>query len=163
MKVLKKRVTDDKVITLDIEVDEVHQYILENGIISHNSSLSSGTTNGLYPIRNNYLIKTNDENAIMYVVPEYEKYSKYYQIAWDIPSVDMIKVYGIAQKWTDQGISADLWKVVQGADKLSSTELLKDFFASVKYGMKSRYYINSKTAKDIDLNMSDADCEGCSI
>lgn len=153
--------------------EAVRKEVIENGgihnsvLVAHppqeSSSLSSGTTNGLYPIRNNYLIKTNDENAIMYVVPEYEKYSKHYQIAWDIPSVDMIKVYGIAQKWTDQGISADLWKVVQGADKLSSTELLKDFFASVKYGMKSRYYINSKTAKDIDLNMSDADCEGCSI
>lgn len=146
-----------------IENGGIHNSVLVAEMPQESSSLSSGTTNGLYPIRNSYLIKTNDENAIMYVVPEYEKYSKYYQIAWDIPSVDMIKVYGIVQKWTDQGISGDLWKVVQGADKLSSTELLKDFFASVKYGMKSRYYINSKTAKDIDLNITEADCEGCSI
>lgn len=163
MKVISKRITDDKVITLDIEVDEVHQYILENGIVSHNSSLSSGTTNGLYPIRNSWLIKTNDELATLYVVPEYEKYAKWYSIVWDMASVDVIKGYGIFQKWTDQGISADIWKVVPGATKLSSTELMKDFFATVKYGVKSRYYINSKTGKDIDLNLAGADCDTCTI
>ena len=54
-----------------------------------------------------------------------------------------------------------------GTEKLSSTELLSDVFASVKYGMKSRYYINSKTSKEIGLNASetlDAElCVGCTI
>lgn len=146
-----------------IENGGIHNSVLAAHPPQESSSLSSGTTNGLYPIRNNFLIKTNDNNATVYIVPEYERYEKWYTKAWEIESEDMLKIYGIAQKWTDQGISADLWKIVQGADKLSSTELLKDFFASVKYGIKSRYYINSKTAKDIDLNMAEADCEGCEI
>ena len=170
MKVLKKTVTEDKAITLDIEVKDVHQYILENGIVSHNSSLSSATTNSIYPIRMLNMLKSNDTDVLSYSAPDSEKLEKYYERAYDIPTRDMKMVYGIVQKWTDQGISADDWKIIAGGNKVESVEILQDFFDSVKYGNKTRYYVNLETAKGIGVNSSEdvqveeeSGCEACSI
>ena len=121
--------------------------------------------------------KTNDTNAIKYVVPESDKLGKYYQNAYDISVEDMAKVYGIIQKWTDQAISADQWFKAQGSDKISSTELMKGWFSWVYYGVKTRYYVNTLTAKGVDLNVDEivtdsssewqpeanADCEECKM
>lgn len=145
----------------------IHNSVLVAHMPAESSSISSGTTNGLYPIRGITLNKSNDDDSIAWIAPDSEKLEKHYQNAYLIDSLDIIKFYGIIQKFTDQAISADLWKVVVGTEKLSSTELLSDVFASVKYGMKSRYYINSKTSKEIGLNASetlDAElCVGCTI
>jgi ribonucleoside-diphosphate reductase alpha chain len=81
----------------------------------------------------------------------------------------MKMVYGIVQKWTDQGISADDWKIIAGGNKVESVEILQDFFDSVKYGNKTRYYVNLETAKGIGVNSSEdaqieeSGCEACSI
>lgn len=152
MKILKKTLSDDKVITLDIEVEGVHQYILKNGVVSHNSSLSSGTTNSVYPIRDFSIVKTNNDDVLKYDVPESERLKNYYELAFDIPTENMSQVYGIIQKWTDQGISADSWKDVSGNAQITSTELLQDFFGTIKYGNKGHYYTNSKTSKNISLS-----------
>lgn len=143
----------------------IHNSVLVAHMPAESSSISSGTTNGIYPIRGITLNKSNDDDTIAWIAPDSEKLSKYYQNAYLIGSTPMIKNYGIVQKFTDQAISADLWKVVVGTEKLSSTELLEDFFNTVKYGVKSRYYVNSKTAKEIGLSsevLAD-DCEGCTI
>lgn len=143
----------------------IHNTVLASEMPVESSSIAGGTTNGLYPIRDFALLKTNDTNSVSFVVPDSEKLGAHYEIAWSIPTRNMIQNYGIVQKWTDQGISADDWKVVQGNDKLSTTEMLQDFFDRVKYGLKGRYYINSKTAKGVDLNSSEDDfyCEGCKL
>ena len=135
----------------------IHNSVLCAYMPGESSSLSSATTNSLYPIRNIHLIKTNDTMATKFVVPDSEKLNKYYEIAWNIPSKDIIEMYGIFQKWTDQGISGDLWMDVEGDVRVPTTKLLNDFFYTVKLGMKSRYYINSRTSK------GGLDCEGCSI
>ena len=64
----------------------------------------------------------------------------------------MIKAYAVFQKFTDQGISADLWRRIKDDDKVSSRELLTHYFAMVKYGMKTRYYYNSNVASDKTLD-----------
>ena len=143
----------------------IHNSVLVAHMPAESSSISSGTTNGIYPIRGITLNKSNDDDTIAWIAPDSEKLTKHYQNAYLVGSTSMIKNYGIVQKFTDQAISADLWKVVVGSEKLSSTELLEDFFNTVKYGVKSRYYVNSKTAKEIGLSsevLAD-DCEGCTI
>lgn len=148
---------------LQYDWEALRQEIAENGgirnsvLVAHmpaeSSSISSGTTNGVYPVRNNYLLKTNNTNSLMYVVPESDTFN--YESAWDIPATDMIKAYAILQKFTDQAISADLWVNVVGAQRLPASELFQQFFTWMKYGVKTRYYINSRTSKDIDLNVPD--------
>lgn len=145
---------------------------------AESSSIKSGATNSVYPVRDLDLSKSNDTNVVTYVVPESEKFGKHYEIAWDIDVEDMAKVYGIIQKWTDQAISADMWYSAVGSDKISSDDLMRGFFSWVYYGVKTRYYVNTKTAKGIDLNSSEvvessedvdfqpesnSDCEGCQL
>jgi len=67
----------------------------------------------------------------------------------------MIKVYAIMQKWCDQAISADLFVKIQGDQKVSSSNMIQDYLDMVKYGMKTRYYVNSLTSKGVDLKSSE--------
>lgn len=177
----------DEVVTVGYQYDweSLRTKIIENGghafsvLAAHmpaeSSSIKSGSTNGVYPIRDLDLNKTNDTNTVKYVVPDSDKLGKYYQNAYDIDVDDMAKVYGIIQKWTDQAISADQWFKAQGSDKIKSTDLLRGWFSWVYYGVKTRYYVNTLTAKGIDLNVevvdenaewqpeANADCEECKM
>ncbi len=177
----------DEVVTVGLQYDweGLRQRIIENGghafsvlaanMPAESSSVRSGSTNGVYPIRDLDLNKTNDTNVVKYVVPESDKLGKYYQNAYDISVEDMAKVYGIIQKWTDQAISADQWYKAQGSDKIKSSELMKGWFSWVYYGVKTRYYINTLTAKGIELNVdlveddqefqpeANSECEGCRL
>ena len=55
--------------TFDIEVPNVHHYILENGCVSHNSSVVTNATNGIEPPRSLVTTKTNKGGNIKIVVP----------------------------------------------------------------------------------------------
>ena len=179
----------DEVVTTNLQYDweGLRKKIIENGghafsvLVAHmpaeSSSVRSGATNGVYPVRDLDLNKTNDTNVVKYVVPESDKLGKHYQNAYEIDVEDMAKVYGILQKWTDQGISADQWYKAQGSDKIKSSDLMRGWFSWVYYGVKTRYYINTLTAKGVDLNVelvdnvpqgeyqpdSNSDCEGCRL
>lgn len=179
----------DEVVTTNLQYDweGLRKKIIENGghafsvLVAHmpaeSSSVRSGATNGVYPVRDLDLNKTNDTNVVKYVVPESDKLGKHYQNAYEIDVEDMAKVYGILQKWTDQGISADQWYKAQGSDKIKSSDLMRGWFSWVYYGVKTRYYINTLTAKGVDLNVelvdnvtqgeyqpdSSSDCEGCRL
>lgn len=176
----------DEVVTVGLQYDweGLRKRIIDNGghafsvLVAHmpaeSSSIRSGSTNGVYPIRDLDLNKTNDTNAVKYVVPESDELGKYYQNAYDISVRDMAKVYGILQKWCDQGISADQWFKAQGSDKIKSSELMEGWFSWVYYGVKTRYYINTLTAKGVEMNVeldetadyqpeSNADCEECKM
>lgn len=164
----------DELVTIENKRDweSLRQQIIENGGIRNSvlsaimpgesSSISSGTTNGPYPIRDYDLVKTNETMVIHYVAPESSILRDRYEIAWNIPSEDLIDCYAIMQKWTDQAISCDLYRSVQGDEKVGSSEMIKLYLRMAKYGVKTRYYINSKTAKGIDLNES-GECESCSL
>jgi ribonucleotide reductase alpha subunit len=59
------------------------------------------------------------------------------------------------QKWTDQAISADLFVKIQGDDKVSSSQMIRDYLDIVKYGMKTRYYVNSLTSSGVDITSTE--------
>lgn len=167
------KVNDDKIITMDIEVDGVKHYILEDGTVSHNSSISGATTNGVYPIRDFHLNKTNDTLSLYYDVPDSTKLRDKYESAWDIEPKHITDLYAIIQKWTDQGISGDYWYKLTGDVKVKGSDMLNEYIRRYKLGLKSKYYNNALTSKKGILNQSeeelvynkdgDADCEACSI
>lgn len=143
---------------------------------AESSSVASETTNSVYPIRDFDLVKTNDTNAVNYVVPDAEELKDKYQIAWGIKTEDLIKVYAVLQKFTDQGISADLYRKMQGTEKVGTTEMLSNYLDMVRYGLKTRYYQNSLIGKTVNLNASEdktepqthqqeenAYCESCAL
>lgn len=154
----------DELVTVGNKRDweDLRSKIIENGgirnsvVASHmpgeSSTIAAGTTNGPYPIREIYIMKTNDTLTNHWAAPDGTKLESKYQSAWDISTTDMIKAYAIMQKWTDQAISADLYAKIQGDAKISSTTMIRDYIDMVKYGMKSRYYVNSLTSSGVDLN-----------
>jgi len=160
MKISKIEVTDDIQHFFDIEVNGVHEYILSNGMVVHNSSKASATTNGLYPIRDLSMLKTDNNIVINWCAPDSDKIGKRYELAWDIASRDMIDCYAIVQKFTDQGISSDLYRKIVGDEVVGSKEMLSDYFYMTKMGLKTRYYVNSKTSDGTDLNASEDICGG---
>lgn len=119
------------------------------------STIAAGTTNGPYPIRELYLMKTNDTQVNHWAAPDGTRLKHRYQQAWDVSTSDMIKVYAIMQKWADQAISADLFVKIQGDQKVSSKAIIQDYLDMVKYGMKTRYYVNSLTSEGVDLTKSE--------
>jgi len=155
--------------------------IIRNGGIGHSclvaympgesSSKALGKPNSIYPVRDVTLNKTDNAVTIRWAAPDSDDPACRYQSAWDIPEADMIKAYAVFQKFTDQGISADLWRRIKDDDKVGSKELLTHYFTMVKYGMKTRYYYNSNVASDKTLadagsigdGVDAAACEGCTM
>lgn len=135
------------------------------------SSKALGQPNSIYPVRDATLGKTDGNVTIRWAAPDSDDTACSYQSAWDIDEIDMLKAYAVFQKFTDQGISADLWRRIQGDEKVGSKELLAQYFAMFRYGIKTRYYYNSNVASGLSVNdssrMSDADgagtCEGCTL
>ena len=142
----------------------IRNSVLACALPSESSSKVSGTTNGVYPIRDYTLIKTDNSTVTYWAAKDGEKLKNNYEIAWDIPTADMIDCYAVIQKWTDQSISADLYCKVIGDTTISSSEMLGDFFRMVKYGMKTRYYQNSLTSEGVELIIESNCTNGvCSI
>jgi ribonucleoside-diphosphate reductase alpha chain len=165
----------DRIASFELEYDweGLRQQVIDNGgirnttLVAHmpteSSANASGTTNGLYPVRDLTLIKTDNSRTSYWAAPDGDKIGKYYDLAWDIPTKDMIDCYAIVQKFTDQAISADLYRRIIGDDTVTSKEMLSDYFYMVKMGLKTRYYVNSKTSDGTELNSSEDDCESCKL
>lgn len=127
--------------------------IIKNGGIRHStliahmptesSSKASSVPNSLYPIRDYTIKKTDLKNTLTWTAPEDDVLRDHYQIAWTIPAKDLIAIYAIVQKFTDQGISADLYRDRSETLEIQSSELIEEFLWMVKYGLKTRYYQNS--------------------
>lgn len=168
----------DSVVSSDFNYDweTLRSAIVENGgirnssLINHmpgeSSSKASGTTNGVYPIRELTLMKTDLSNVVYWAAPEGERLQKWYESAWDISTKDLTDCYAIIQKWTDQSISADFYRKIIGSDVVTTKEMLTDYLYMTKMGLKTRYYVNSYTSingKVQGTTESEEDCESCKL
>ncbi len=118
------------------------------------SSKASGVVNSIYPARDLTMIKTDNDITTYWAAPEGDKLGKWYELAYTIQTKDMIECYGIVQKFTDQSISADEYRRIQGSEKVTTDEMLENYFHRLRAGMKTRYYVNTKTAKAVVLDAS---------
>lgn len=110
------------------------------------SSKASGTANGVYPIRELTMMKTDNNLTTYWAAPHSDKLGRHYELAWDIPTPDLIDCYGIMQKFTDQAISADLYRKITGSEKVTTSEMITNYVRMALVGMKTRYYTNTHTA-----------------
>lgn len=125
------------------------------------------SANSIYPIRQGVVMKSRPEGLVPFFAPDYEELKEYYEIAWDINSQDLYKMYGIIQKFTCQGISADTYldfSKLEGG-KVPMTKMMQDMLFSMKIGMKTHYYVNSKTENKLgeEPKDNDADCLSCKL
>lgn len=162
----------DEVVTVGLQRDweGLRKAIVDNGGIrnsclvnhmpSESSSKASQTTNSVYPVRDLTLIKTDASVNTLWAAPDGDKLKKWYEFAWDIETKDMIDVYAIIQKFTDQSISADLYRKLIGDETVTTQEMIRDYLRMVKMGMKTRYYQNTKTSNGTELDVGDTGCAG---
>lgn len=124
------------------------------------SSKASGTTNSIYPIRDLNLLKSDNGVVMQWSAPEGEKLADAYEFAWDIETIHQIHMYALFQKFTDQGISADMFRRLVDDEKVSSQEMLRDRFNRTKFGLKSKYYQNVLTTDGTDLTIGTENSAG---
>lgn len=175
----------DKIVDVDLQYDweSLRSEIVANGgirnsvLVAHmpteTSANAAGTTNGLYPIRELTMIKTDNERVNYWAAPNSDYLGQYYESAWDIPTKDMTDMYAIMQKFTDQGISADFYRKVIRDTTISSSELIRDHLYRVRMGLKTKYYMNQKTSEgsairdysgvDFLNDEDDAECSSCTL
>ncbi|QEA11742.1 ribonucleoside-diphosphate reductase subunit alpha [Comamonas flocculans] len=136
----------------------IRNSVLAAHMPTETSANASGTTNGVYPIRELTMIKTDNQRVNYWAAPEGEELAEWYESAWNIPARDMTEAYAIIQKWTDQGISADFYRKVIGDAFIGSSEMIRDYLYRIKMGLKSKYYMNQKTSAGFKpLNEAEAE------
>lgn len=113
------------------------------------SSKGMGVANAIYPIREDVIAKADGSNRIFWAARDHDLYQ--YQYAWDIPTKSMFNVYGVVQKFTDQAISADEYRKIGPGERIGTLEMLENLTYAFSVGMKTRYYLNSHTAKEVKL------------
>ncbi len=109
-------------------------------------------------------MKSRPEGLVPFTAPEYDKLADMYELAWDVTPQDMYKIYGIVQKFTCMAISADSYLDFSKQDgKISVSQMMKDMLFSQKVGMKTHYYLNSRTeSKHIQEGEGDG-CSSCKL
>lgn len=140
---------------------------------SESSSKASGAANGIYPVRDTSIKKTDAHTVVDWCAVDDDIYSDQYQSAWTISTLDMIKAYAVFQKFADQSTSADFYRDRTVNMNITTDEMIAAHLAMVKYGVKTRYYQNSLTSAqskpiqeddDLDIPNDKADCAGgCTI
>ena len=150
------------------KVGGIRNSVLEGMMPNESSSIATNGTNSILPVRSLKVVKTNAGNTTKFIAPDYEEFGNNYEIAWNIPSKDLIDVYGIFQKFCGQAISADLYIDQSKGGKVSESKLLSDWLRMTMLGVKTRYYINTKTAsgdkenKEPEVEELEGDDKGCS-
>lgn len=142
--------------------ETLRKQIIENGGIGHSSlvaympgeasSKALGGANSLYPIRALTINKSDNNIVIRWAAPEGDTMGHDYEIAWDIPTKRLIDIYSIFQKFTDQSISADLYKKISKDNKIDEEEIMDIYLHGIRRGLKTRYYVNSYTADGDELD-----------
>lgn len=163
--------------TWDISTNS-EEYILGNGLVSHNTSAQiSNATNGIEPPRSYVSVKQSKHGVLKQVVPEYRRLKNKYELLWDQRSPEgYLKLCAILQKYIDQGISVNTSynpKFYED-EKIPMSEMMKHILMFYKYGGKQIYYFNTNDlAGEIDVNKfttaiadtpaEDAECDSCTI
>lgn len=132
---------------------------------NESSSVATNGTNSILPVRSLKMVKTNAGNTTKFIVPDYEELGDKYELAWDIETKDLIDVYGIVQKFCGQAISADIY-LDQTKSKTPQSKLLSDWIRMNMLGIKTRYYINTKTPsgdkqETVEPEVEEVEDKGC--
>jgi len=138
--------------TWDIEVLDGNEYLLENGIVTHNTSGSAiNSTPSTEPVFD-LIFKEEGEGSTVTLSPDIKRLGMYYKAAFDINNKDLIELAAIRQIYIDQAQSINLYF----KPPFSLKEQTDLHFYSHHLGLKTLYYFQTK--KDGD----DQVCESCS-
>lgn len=161
----------DKVCNTPLEQDwealreKIADYGLRNSTLtalmpSETSSLISGATNGIEPIRALTTTKQSKDGVFKFVAPEVKELWDKYELVWDIPSNEgYLNLVAVMQKFVDQAISANTNYKPSNypGNKVPYNILVKDLVEAYKKGVKTLYYHNT-----YDGSGEEIEDDGCS-
>lgn len=146
---------------------EVMEHGIRNGYlmaIAPTSSISIlvGTTQTIEPIYKKMWFEENLSGLIKTVVPNLNIDTfPYYKSAYDIEQKDLIKAASIRQKWIDQGQSLNIFITGKNSGNISGKELSEIYMYAWKLGLKSTYYLRSKSPEFDGAINRDMECFNC--
>lgn len=137
---------------------------------TESSSLLSGSSNGLYPVRKKIINKRSRKGLVQFICTDFKEGVN--KTAWECDNITLSKIYGRIQDFTDQAISCDFY-VQPGASggKLSMSQMMKEWVAHAKLGNKTKYYLNTddfnggsfQDQKSTDEEQEEDGCESCKL
>ena len=167
----------DELVTVDNIMgdnwDELRQLVKEFGmrnstlftaVPSSNSSRPGNMISGINPPQGLKYVVKDKQVSVTVLVPDINKYKDFYKrnLAWDHDNLEYWKMIAVIQKWLDQSISLnqyiDYTKYVN--ESISECDVLETDLFTLKYGIKTLYYIKSKTSDEDTLKNSE-EIGGC--
>ena len=109
---------------------------------TESSSLLSGNSNGLYPVRRKIINKRSRKGLVQFICKEFVEGQTI--PAWEVDTITLSKIYARVQDFTDQAISCDFYvSPNRNGGKLSMAQMMKEWVAHAKLGNKTKYYLNT--------------------
>jgi ribonucleoside-diphosphate reductase alpha chain len=126
-------------------------------------SILVGTTQAIEPVYKRKWFEDNLSGLIPVVVPNLNLDTfNFYQSAYELNQLDLIKVAAVRQKYIDQGQSLNIFIRL---DQASGKYLNEIYMTAWKYGLKSCYYLRSESpdaVADMKTVMDrSVECIGC--
>lgn len=118
-----------------------HSVLVAN-MPTESSSLLSGSSNGLYPVRRKIINKRSRKGLVQFICKEFVEGQTI--PAWEVDTITLSKIYARVQDFTDQAISCDFYvSPNRNGGKLSMAQMMKEWVAHAKLGNKTKYYLNT--------------------
>ena len=139
--------------------DQVKKHGLRNAYLlammpTGSTSLILGATPSVDPIFAKYYKEENMSGILPQVPPEIDRFFWHYKSAYNIDQEWIIKAAAVRQKWIDQSQSLNLFVDPENID---GPTLSRIYTLAWELGLKTVYYLRSKSATDIE------ECESCAV
>ncbi len=118
------------------------------------TSLILGATPSVDPIFAKYYKEENMSGILPQVPPEIDRFFWHYKSAYNIDQEWVIRAAAVRQKWIDQAQSLNLFI---DPEKIDGPRLSKIYQLAWELGLKTIYYLRSKSVTDIE------ECESCAV
>jgi ribonucleotide reductase alpha subunit len=150
--------------TWDVSVPGVEEYLLPNGVVSHNtSSQLANETNAFEPPKDLITIKGSKEGSLPQVVPEFLKFGHNYETVWNVSAEKYISTVAVFQRYCDQAMSTNTsYDPSQFAGQLPLSRLAIDLISGYKKGIKTFYYNNTRDSSGA-MDADDCESGACKI
>ena len=139
--------------------EEVREHGMRNGYLlalmpTGSTSLILGATPSVDPIFAKYYKEENMSGILPQVPPEVDRFFWHYKSAYQIDQEWVIRAAAVRQKWIDQAQSLNLFV---DPEKIDGPTLSRIYTLAWELGLKTIYYLRSKSVMDIE------ECESCAV
>ncbi len=139
--------------------EEVREHGMRNGYLlalmpTGSTSLILGATPSVDPIFAKYYKEENMSGILPQVPPEVDRFFWHYKSAYQIDQEWVIRAAAVRQKWIDQAQSLNLFV---DPERIDGPTLSRIYTLAWELGLKTIYYLRSKSVMDIE------ECESCAV